>query len=84
LLGPVRVRALGLVLLFSCGSGQKEDGDGGSREVSADASTSQPAACAVDDDCSPDQACSGAQPGVTGSGRCAPRTVGLPAECFSP
>lgn len=78
------MRAFLVLLLFSCGSGEKENSDGGSTTGSpaADAAASAGAACMLDADCAPGEACGGALPGVAGSGRCAARRdPGIALEC---
>jgi hypothetical protein len=75
------VRRLLLVLLFSCGSGEKANSDGGS---TADAGADgRP--CMIDGDCAAGEACAGALPGVAASGRCAARRdPGIAVECIAP
>jgi len=79
------VRALFLMLLLSCGSGDKGNRDGGSRDDGADAGPGEDAGCMLDGDCAPGDACLGALPGVAGSGRCAAAPDrGLAPECWTP
>lgn len=82
----MRALLLGL-LLSSCGSGEKANSDGGSNDtgVTVDATPGGGAACALDGECAPGDACAGALPGVARSGRCQPRGErGLAPECLSP
>ncbi len=78
------MRVLVLVLLVSCGSGEKANSDGGSPRADA-ADSADRAACMLNGDCAPGEACTGAQPGVTASGRCAARPdPGIALECIAP
>jgi len=78
------VRALLLLLLFSCGSGEKGNSDGGSSGEPADAAADK-TSCMLDAECAAGQACTGAQPGVAGSGHCTQkRDPGIAAECIAP
>jgi len=79
------VRGLLLVLLFSCGSGEKANSDGGSTgEPPGDAGADTPT-CTIDGDCAPGEACLGALPGALASGRCAARRdPGIGLECIAP
>jgi hypothetical protein len=81
------VRALLLLLLFSCGSGEKANSDGGSTALppadAGDGANATP--CMIDGDCAPGEACTGALPGVAATGRCAARRdPGIAVECISP
>jgi hypothetical protein len=80
------VRALVLLLLFSCGSSEKANSDGGSTGAPrADDASADSTPCMIDGDCAPGEACTGASPGVAGSGLCAARRdPGIAMECLAP
>ena len=79
------MRALVLLLLFSCGSGEKANSDGGSTGAPPADAAAGTDSCMIDGDCRAGEACSGALPGVAGSGRCAARRdPGIALECIAP